>query len=563
MPVIRSLCGQCSVGCGVRAVTGADRDAVIDGDRTHPANGGRLCERGRALVADADMDGRLLHPQVDGRPVGWDRAIAHVARRLSGIIARHGSGSVAVHVAGDLLTEDYYVINKLMKGFVGSAHIQFAHGMGQAVADAHRAAFGEDVMPAAHEDIDRAAMILMVGAGIAMDQPVLFDRIRHAREELGAQLVLLDGDRVGGRPSEVPECDLHLSVRPGSETLLLNGLLLHCLEVGAVDADFLADHVAVPPDFWADLRSGHDVWSVARACDLPPAVIRAFFDHFAATPQVVTLFAPAGRGDEAGILTAAILNLHLATGRMGKPGATPFAIATAPNGMGSREVGCRHDMLAAHRDYAPGALADVALFWGAGAMAPGPGLAGDALLQAMRDGQVKALWSIGGTVAGDAWLREAMAQLPFVVRSADRPDATIARAADVLLPSACRVEKDGTMTGTDRLISRQRRLFALPGEARPDWWIVTQVARAMGWHEAFHYERPAEIYREHARLTAYRNAGARLLDLRRHAPISNPAYEELTPWRWGEVPFDGGHFPTPDGRARLVRSWDEGSIRLD
>ena len=167
------------------------------------------------------------------------------------------------------------------------------------------------------------------------------------------------------------------------------------------------------------------------------------------------------------------------------------------------------------------------------------------------DGRIRALWSISGDGIDPAWLRAALDTVPLAIRSTPWADPE-RDGRGIALPSASWVEKDGTLTGADRLISRQRRLFPLPGEAKPDWWIVTQVARAMGWQAAFHYEWAAEIYREHVRLTAYGNDGARLLNLRRHAPISNPAYEELTPWRWGELPFDEGRFPTPDGKARLL-----------
>lgn len=188
MAIVRSQCGQCGVGCGIRAVTDTDRRVTVEGDRLHPANGGLLCDRGQALGDDAiSLEGRLLRPLVDGRPTGWDRAIAQVARRLSTIMARHGPGGIALHIGGGLLTEDYYVANKLMKGFFGSAHIHAPWRDGSSAA--HVRAFGEDVMPAAYEDIDRAATILLVGGGI-MAQPVLLDRVKAAREA-GARLVLL------------------------------------------------------------------------------------------------------------------------------------------------------------------------------------------------------------------------------------------------------------------------------------------------------------------------------------------------------------------------------------
>ena len=184
-------------------------------------------------------------------------------------------------------------------------------------------------------------------------------------------------------------------------------------------------------------------------------------------------------------------------------------------------------------------------------MAQAPGLEGEALLRAMRDGSVRALISIGEDPAAESWLAQARSLVGLSIRATHRAEAA-AQGWTALLPAPVGVEQDGTMTALDRLVSRQRRLFDLPGEARPLWWMLTRIAQAMGWGDAFHYERPADIYREHVRLTAYRNAGDRLLNLKRHAPISNPAYAELTPWRWGEVPFDEGRFPTPDGRARLL-----------
>ncbi|MDI1296234.1 MAG: molybdopterin-dependent oxidoreductase [bacterium] len=549
MAVIRTLCGQCGMGCGVRARTGEGRDVMIEGDRMHPANGGRLCDRAGHFATSAVLDGRLLHPLIDGRPASWDRAVAQVARRLSVIIDRHGPGSIALHMDGGLLTEDYYVANKLMKGFLGSAHIHAPWSAAGGVAAAQRAAFGEDVMPAAYEDIDRADLILLVGADAALAHPVLLDRIQAARQVRGTHLMVLEVHDAAA------DADSRLAIPAGCESLFFNGLLLHCHDAGLIDTAFLDRHVTVPSGFWRDLRPGHDLWSVARACDLAPAAIRAVYDRIAATRHAVTLFSPADDGRDGQVMATAILNFHLATGRIGRPGATPFAITCAPNGMGGRDVGCMASALAAHRDFTPDAIEWTARFWGGPSIAMAPGLSGDALLQAIGDGHIQALWSIGGSPSTSPWLGEAFRTAPHTILSTDRLDPD-AGAASIVLPSAAWVEKDGTVTGTDRLISRQRRLFPLPGQARPDWWIVTRVAQAMGWHAAFHYERPADIYREHARLTAYRNGGARLLDLRRHAPISNPAYDELTPWRWGEVPFDEGRFPTPDSRARLMRSWD-------
>lgn len=541
MAIIRSQCGQCAVGCGVRVVTDeAQRTLRVEGDPVHPANGGLLCPRVGAIEAAASTEGRLLHPLLHGRRQRWDRVIGQLARRWEAILTRHGAGRVALHVGGGLLTEDYYVANKLIKGFCGSAHVH-APWMGPVPA-LQRAAFGEDVVPVAAEDIDRARIILIVGDGAALDYPVLIDRVQAARGDGGAILIQIGSQQSAGAGG----ADLVLRVPPGAEAVLLNGLLLHCLDQGLSDPDGVARSIGMPDGFADALRPGHDIWSVARACGVAPAAIRDFYDLWTGNHACLTI--SASQQEET---IAALLNLHLATGRIGRPGAGPFLLASRANAMGARETGCMAAMLAAHMDFAPAALARTARFWGARMLAREPGLEGEALLRAMRDGQIHALWSMGADAESADWLREARRIVPLSIRATqDAGEAGDGWSA--LLPSAAWVEKDGTLTGADRLISRQRRLFDLPGEARPDWWMLTRLAQAMGWADAFHYEQAADIYREHVRLTAYQNDGERLLNLRRHAPISNPAYAELTPWRWGGVPFDEGRFPTGDGRARLL-----------
>lgn len=533
MAIIRSQCGGCSVGCGVRCVTGDGRSLIVEGDKTHPANGGQLCARAERLQDDADPAGRLLYPIVDGRRQKWERAVAQVAQRLSATIARYGAGAVALHVGGELLTEDIYVANKLMKGFVGSAHI---HAPGaETPAAMNTAAYGEDVSPAAAEDIDQARLILIIGDHLADRHPILIKRMLAARERGAILAIVADEEGTDGLP-----CDIRLTVAPGSEHRLVAGLLLHCHDAGV-----RGSATVVAEDYWTKLRAGHDLWSVARACGLAAAQLRSFYETWVGQSETVTIY-----GDDDVELAAAVIDLHLATGRIGRPGAVPYPCAARPGGMSIRETGCLPAQLAAHLPFSAAAV--VARFWGARSMAQQPGLSGAALLAAAQEGQIKALWSIGSGAADQAWLDAMRRAVPFTIRST----SSVAEAQEVgwsvLLPSPVWAEKDGTLTSADRLISRHRRLLDLPGEAKPDWWGLTKVAQAMGWGDAFHYERPADIYREHARLTAYGNDGGRLLNLRRHASISNPAYDELTPWRWGEAPFRDGRFPTPDGRARLL-----------
>jgi assimilatory nitrate reductase catalytic subunit len=424
----------------------------------------------------------------------------------------------------------------LMKGFLGSAHIHAAGAEGGGTAQ--RIGFGEDVVPATGEHIDRAGVILIAGFDPGRSHPVLMERIAAARADRGARLIVL-------APAFDGTCDLHVRATAQDSALLIEGLLLHCRNTGSLDEAWLHDHVAVPDDFWTKLHVGRDLWSLARRCAMNVADLRALFDQWARTPAALTLYP---QSDAA--LAAAVCNLHVSTGRIGRGDAAPFPVPVAAHGMALRETGCVAQDLAAHRGFDEQARAQVARFWGARAIAAGPGLEGKALIGAMRDGRVKALWSIGEASEEDAdWLAQAREQVRLGIRSTSQAGG---EGWDFEFPAPVWVEKDGMLTGLDRLISRHRRLLDLPGEARPDWWAMTKVAQAMGWGDAFHYERPAEIYREHARLTAYGNEGTRVLKLKRHAPISNPAYDELTPWRWGEVPFEHGRFATPDGRARLI-----------
>jgi assimilatory nitrate reductase catalytic subunit len=553
MNAIRTTCAYCGVGCGIRATVTGERSVRIEGDPDHPANRGRLCSKGTHLGETVGLEGRLLTPMIGKRRASWDKALDLVAKRFRDTIAQHGPDSVAFYVSGQLLTEDYYVANKLMKGFIGSANIDTNSRlcMSSAVAG-HTRAFGEDVVPASYEDIDAADLIVLVGSNTAWCHPIVYQRIR-ARCDAGAKLVVIDPRRT----ETAEEADLHLPLRPGSDVALMNGLLAWCREADALDAAFLADHLSVPADFWEASGEGSDLWSVARTCDLSPADLRRFYELFAATPRTVTLFSQGVNQSLTGTdQVNAILNVHLATGRIGKPGAQPFSITGQPNAMGGREVGGLASTLAAHMDFAPDNRARVQRFWAAPTIAEKPGLKAVDLFRALGEGRIKALWVMATNPAvsmPDAGrVREALAACPFVVVSDVIADTDTSAYAHVRLPAAAWGEKDGTVTNSDRTISRQRALFPLPGEARPDWWIVKEVGRRMGWKTAFAYDRPAEIWREHCRLSAYENDGARLFALPGRSSAGNGDYDAMTPFRWGGTPFADGRFPTADGRARLV-----------
>ncbi len=551
MNSIRTTCPYCGVGCGIAATVNGPRSIEVRGDKEHPANGGSLCSKGTHLAETVGLDGRLLQPTIGGRRASWDKALALVAKRFADTVAKYGPDSVAFYVSGQLLTEDYYVANKLMKGFIGSANIDTNSRlcMSSAVA-AHVRAFGEDVVPAQYEDLDQADLFVLVGSNTAWCHPIVYQRIQAARKARGAKLVVIDPRRT----ETCEDADLHLALKPGSDVALMNGLLAHCCRAGLVDDSALA----VPEGFWDELEEGNDPWSVAKVCDLAPGDLQRFFELFASRPRTVTLFSQGINQSLAGTDQGnAIINVHLATGRIAKPGAAPFSITGQPNAMGGREVGGLANTLAAHMDFAPENVARVGRFWAAANMATKPGLKAVDMFRAVRDGKIRALWVMATNPAvsmPDAnMVRDALDICPFVVVSDCIADTDTTRFADVLLPAAGWGEKDGTVTNSDRTISRQRPFFALPGEARPDWWIVAEVGKRMGWPSAFAFDRPADVYREHARLSAYQNDGGRLFNIGHHAAIGNPDFEAMTPHRWGGTPFADGRYSTPDGRARLVK----------
>jgi assimilatory nitrate reductase catalytic subunit len=571
---VRTTCPYCGVGCGVLAKVVADGTVSVRGDPDHPANFGKLCSKGSALGETMGLEGRLLEPEIGGKQAGWDEALELVARRFSETVAAHGPDSVAFYVSGQMLTEDYYVANKLMKGFIGSANIDTNSRLCMASSVAgHRRAFGEDIVPGVYADFEEADLVVLVGSNAAWCHPVLYQRLLAARQARGTRIVVIDPRRT----ATADECDLHLAIDPGTDVLLFNGLLAHLAGGGRVDRGYVdetttgfADALSVA---MADAPSPE---AVAAGCGVTAADVRLFFELFAATERSVTVYSQGVNQSAHGTdKVNAIINCHLATGRIGRPGMGPFSVTGQPNAMGGREVGGLANQLAAHMTFDdPAAVDRVARFWNAPNLAPTPGLKAVDMFRAVGDGRVKALWIMGTNPAvsmPDAnRVRNALKNCDFVVVSdVTRTDTT--RFADVLLPAAAWGEKDGTVTNSERRISRQRPFLPTPGTARPDWRIVCDVARLMGIGEAFEFAGPDAIFREHAALSAFENEGARLFDIGALAEIDAARYESLAPRHWParqdseEMRLLGGRrFPTADGRARFVAVRQEGpAIRVD
>jgi assimilatory nitrate reductase catalytic subunit len=559
MREVRTTCPYCGVGCGVLAKVAGDGTVSVRGDPDHPANFGKLCSKGSALAETVGLDGRLLHPEIGGRRVEWDAALDLVARKFSEAIAAHGPDSVAFYVSGQLLTEDYYIANKLMKGFIGSANIDTNSRLCMASSVAgHRRAFGEDIVPGTYEDFEAADLIVLAGSNTAWCHPVLYQRVK-AR---GARIVVIDPRRT----ATVDEADLHLALDPGTDVKLFNGLLVHLKRAGAVDQAYVAAHTSGFAGALAEAEAdAPSIRQVADGCGLKAADVARFYDWFAATERVVTVYSQGINQSAQGTdKVNAIINCHLATGRIGRPGMGPFSVTGQPNAMGGREVGGLANQLAAHMGFDDPADVDrVARFWRAPNIARKPGLKAVDLFRAVGEGRIRALWIMGTNPAVSmpdaARVRAALRTCEFVaVSDIVRTDTT--RHAHVLLPAAGWGEKDGTVTNSERRLSRQRRFLPLPAEARPDWRIIRDVAQRMGFADAFAYPGPAAIFREHAALSAFENGGERLFDIGALAGLDDETYDAFRPRLWPQ-PEDKpaperllgeGRFPTADGRARLV-----------
>ncbi|MDO8911450.1 MAG: nitrate reductase [Phenylobacterium sp.] len=561
VPAVKTTCPYCGVGCGVSGVVAQARSLAVSGDVAHPANEGRLCSKGSTLGATVGLEGRLLSPMIGEREVGWSEATGLVARRFSQTIARYGPDSVAFYVSGQLLTEDYYVANKLMKGFIGSGNIDTNSRlcMASAVA-AHKQAFGADLAPGCYEDLDLADLVVFSGHNAAWTHPVLFRRM-EAQRARGQKHVVIDPRRTD--TAEV--ADLHLALAPQMDVRLWNGLLADLIGRGAIDRSFIAEHVNGFASVEAELaQADQSPAAVAADCGLDLADLQTFFQMFADTPKTVSLFSMGANQSAQGVAKGlAILNAHLATGRIGKPGACPFSITGQPNAMGGRETGGMANTLAGHMDFAPDDVARVARFWGAPKTSPKPGLKAVDMFEAVHDGRIKAIWVMATNPAvsmPDAGrVREALAKCPFVVVSDCMADTDTMAFAHVKLPALAWGEKDGTVTNSERRISRQRALFPAPGQAKADWRIIAEVADAMGFGDAFSWARPASVFREWTRLTAFENL-SRTLNLSGLVGLSQADYDELAPVQWPVgadrlgTPrlFTDGRFQTPDGRANMM-----------
>ena len=596
MQETKSTCPYCGVGCGVIIESHGPQITGVRGDPTHPANFGRLCTKGSTLHLTASspitLQTRLLQPlrraqRSDApQPLLWDAALGLATEKFADTIQRHGPNAVGFYVSGQLLTEDYYVFNKLAKGLIGTNNIDSNSRlcMSSAVAG-YKATLGADAPPACYDDVNHAQCLFIVGSNAAWAHPILFRRIEDARAANPGMKVIVADPR---RTDTAGMADLFLPIQPGSDVMLFHGMLHLMLWEGWTDAEYIAAHTTGFDELKALVREATPE-RVAQVCGISVADLTTAAKWFATSKATLSLYCQGLNQSSSGTAkNAALINLHLATAQIGKPGAGPFSLTGQPNAMGGREVGGMANLLSAHRDLAnPQHRAEVAALWGVADVPSQPGKTAVEMFQAAADGEIKALWiactNPAQSMPDQATVRRALQRAEFVVVQEAFATAETCAYADLLLPATTWGEKTGTVTNSERRISRVRTAVPAPGEARHDWAIAVQFAHQLearlrpGQPTLFpyttdHADQGAQaVWNEHRESTRGRDldiTGLSWTLLESAGPQQWPCPANLTdsgnddnsattlPTRTRDIGkarlYEDGIFPTADGRARFA-----------
>ncbi|MFW1942636.1 molybdopterin-dependent oxidoreductase [Acinetobacter guillouiae] len=581
-----TTCPYCGVGCGVTATvqdTTLGQKVSVVGDVNHPSNYGKLCIKGSNLADTLGLGTRVLHPMLGRHShqqvTDWDSATDLIANKFQHYIEQYGRDSVAFYVSGQLLTEDYYVVNKFVKGYLGTANIDTNSRlcMSSAVA-AHKRAFGEDLVPASYDDFEHTDMVVLVGSNTAWCHPVMYQRIMKAKElrqqkQSDLFVVVID-------PRFTATCeaaDLHLPILIGQDVCLFNGLLQYLHQQGYADSAFVEAHTQGLETALKSSQAETDIQDVAVKTGISLEKLQLFFEKFAQTEKVMTLFSMGVNQSSRGVDKAnSIINCHLLTGKIGKLGAAPFSMTGQPNAMGGREVGGLANMLAAHMDLDNQQHQQlVQSFWNSPSIAKHVGLKAVDLFEAVESGKIKAIWIMATnpvvSLPNADQVKRALNSCEFVVVSDICKDTDTTQFADVLLPALGWGEKDGTVTNSERRISRQRAFLDPPEQAKADWWAVAQVAKKLGF-TGFDFANSHEIFKEHAQLSAYQNAEVnarsntqsfRYFNLQGLTDLSLDEYDQLAPIQWPVIIrnqaehayaqlFSQGQFSHADGKAKFI-----------
>ena len=567
---VKTTCCYCGVGCGVLVDTHEGQITGVRGDPDHPANRGRLCSKGQTLHLTTGLTGRALYPEMrcartqPRSRLAWGDALDYLADRYAETIAQHGPDAVAFYVSGQLLTEDYYVFNKLARALVGTNNIDSNSRlcMSSAVAG-YKTTLGADAPPACYDDIELADCIVIAGSNTAWAHPIVFRRIEEARARRPElKLIVIDPRRT----ATAQAADLHLAIQPGTDVALFNGILHLLVWEGRIDAEFIAAHTEGFEALKATVRE-YTPQSVAAQCAITVEEIVTAARWFGEADAVLSMYCMGLNQSAHGTdKNAALINLHLATGQIGKPGAGPFSLTGQPNAMGGRETGTMANLLPGHRD--PGNAQhreEMAHLWGVPSIPGAPGKTAVEMFEAVRRGEIKLLWiactNPAQSLPDQALVREALARAEMVVLQEAFATTETAPYADVLLPATTWGEKEGTVTNSERRISRVRAAVPAPAAARDDWSIAVAFAHKLearlrpGTPTLFPYESAQDIFDEYRTTTAGRD-----LDL---SGLSYALLETRGPQQWPFPPgaerglqrlYSDGVFPTASGRAAFANA---------
>jgi assimilatory nitrate reductase catalytic subunit len=574
----KSTCPYCGVGCGVIIESEGNQITGVRGDPLHPANFGRLCSKGANLhltaTAAVTQQTRLLHPMqrvkrdLAPQRISWDAALDKTAQKFAQVIADHGPDAIGFYISGQLLTEDYYVFNKLAKGLIGTNNIDSNSRlcMSSAVAG-YKQTLGADAPPACYDDVNHAGCIFIVGSNTAFAHPILFRRIEDAKKANPAMKIIVADPR---RTDTVELADLFLPIQPGTDVMLFNGMLHIMLWEGWINHEFINTHTDGFDTLKATVRDCTPEL-VSQICGIKKEDLHAAAQMFATSKATLSLYCQGLNQSSSGTAkNAALINMHLATKQIGKAGAGPLSLTGQPNAMGGREVGGMANLMSGHRDLAnPQHREEIQKLWNVPSVPSIPGKTAVEMFQAAADGQIKVLWIVctnpAQSMPDQAVVRKALERAELViVQEAFSTTATCAY-GDILLPATTWGEKEGTVTNTERRVSRVRAAVDAPGETQHDWSIATEFARRLekvlpvkhtttSAQNLFAYETPESVWLEHRESTRGRD-----LD------ITGMSYAllEATPLQWpmreGESAgkerlYENNVFPTASGKANFVNT---------
>ncbi len=564
----KTTCCYCGVGCGIEIQRDRSGELSLRGDASHPANHGMLCGKGKTLLhVAASRANRLTNPlmRADRRsatggpatPVTWDHAIGHIAGEFKRIIGTHGPDAVGFYGSGQCLTEEYYLINKIAKGFLGTNNFDTNSRLCMSAAvTGYKLTLGADGPPTTYADIELADTFLVAGANPAWCHPVLFRRMEARKQsDANVKVIVVDPRRTGS----CSIADLHLQIIPGTDVALYNALARELWKTGQLDWNFIENHTTGWPQMAAAIEP-YTAEAAAQICGISAAEIRKAAEWLGGNRRFLSLWTMGLNQSSRGVdKNIALIALSLITGKISRPGSGPMSLTGQPNAMGGREVGGMATLLPAHRDMAnPQHRQAVADYWKVKSLPAKAGLAAVEMFQALAEGKMKAIWIVATNPLvslPNSWQVQAALEKAELVVVQDIYAGETSELADVILPAATWLEKTGTMTNAERRISLLEKVIDPPGLALPDVEILLRFADAMGWGEHFQQRTPAEIFDQHVGLTAGTDVDMTglshsLLQSRGPAQWPFPAGSAKDPAMDSRL-YEDHQFATPDGRARL------------